>query len=297
MLLIILIYIFISFAGNTNMSKEMKPLKQQIETKLEQNSGTFALAFKTIEENPVSIFFNENEVFHAASTMKTPVMIEAFKQVAEGKLSLTDSILIKNEFKSIVDSSSFSLEIGRDSGEKLYDFLGEKRPLSDLVYDMIINSSNLATNLIVELLDAKKITKTMRELGAVKINVLRGVEDMKAYNAGLNNSTTALDLLNIFEKIANGSAISSSASKQMIDILLDQKHNSIIPALLPSDIKVAHKTGSISGVRHDSGIVFLANGKKYVLVLLSKELKNPKTAVKSMAEISRLIYDFVNQAQ
>ncbi len=297
MLLIILIYIFISFAGNTNMSKEMKPLKQQIETKLEQNSGTFALAFKTIEENPVSIFFNENEVFHAASTMKTPVMIEAFKQAAEGKLSLTDSILIKNEFKSIVDSSSFSLEIGRDSGEKLYDFLGEKRPLSDLVYDMIINSSNLATNLIVELLDAKKITKTMRELGAGKINVLRGVEDMKAYNAGLNNSTTALDLLNIFEKIANGSAISSSASKQMIDILLDQKHNSIIPALLPSDIKVAHKTGSISGVRHDSGIVFLANGKKYVLVLLSKELKNPKTAVKSLAEISRLIYDFVNQAQ
>ncbi len=292
-----MIYIFVSFAGNTNMSNEMKTLKQQIKTKLEQNNGTFALAFKTIEENPVSIFFNENEIFHAASTMKTPVMIEAFKQAAEVKLSLSDSILIKNEFKSIVDSSSFSLEIGRDSGEKLYDFLGKKRPLSDLVYDMIINSSNLATNLIVELLDAKKITKTMRELGAGKINVLRGVEDMKAYNAGLNNSTTALDLLNIFEKIATGSAISSSASKQMIDILVDQKHNTIIPALLPSDVKVAHKTGSISGVRHDSGIVFLANGKKYVLVLLSKELKNPKKAVKSMAEISRLIYDFVNQTQ
>jgi len=291
---ILLVFLFINLADNSIMEKNVQQLEQQIKTKLDQNSGTFAIAFKTIGENPKTLLINENEVFHAASTMKTPVMIEAFKQAKEGKLNLTDSILIKNEFKSIVDNSTFGLDISRDGGEKLYDFLGKKKPLKSLIYDMIINSSNLATNLVIELLDAKKVTRTMRDLGAHKINVLRGVEDMKAYDAGLSNTTTALDLLNIYEKIAVGSAVSTSASQQMIDILLDQKYNSIIPALLPGDVKVAHKTGSISGVRHDSGIVFLADGKKYILVLLSKELKDPEKAIKSMAEISKIIYDFVN---
>ncbi len=275
------------------MSNNILKLEKQIKAKLEQNEGTFALAFKTISENPISILINENESFHAASTMKTPVMIEAFKQAKEGKLNLSDSILIKNEFKSIVGQSIFKLDIGRDSGDNLYEFIGHKRPLSDLIYDMIINSSNLATNLVIAILDAKNVTQTMRNLGAEKINILRGVEDMKAYNAGLSNTTNAIDLMTIYEKIATGSAISKNASQQMIEILLDQKHNSIIPALLPKSVQVAHKTGSISGVRHDSGFVILADGRKYVLVILSKNLANPGKAIKSMAEISKLIYDFI----
>jgi beta-lactamase class A len=133
----------------------------------------------------------------------------------------------------------------------------------------------------------------MRELGAEHINVLRGVEDIKAFDAGLNNTTTALDLMIIFEKIARGQAVDEKSSREMIKILLDQKHNDIIPALLPADVKVAHKTGSISGVRHDSGIVFLPDGRKYVLVLLSKNLKNPEKAIKLMAEISLIIYQFI----
>jgi beta-lactamase class A len=173
--------------------------------------------------------------------------------------------------------------------------VGKKRTVADLTYDMIIVSSNLATNLVIEYVDAKKVTQTMRELGAKDIHVLRGVEDNKAYEQGLNNTTTAFDLMLIFEHLAKGELVSKEACNDMIRILLDQKFKEIIPAKLPEDVKVAHKTGSITGVRHDSGIVFLPDGRKYVLVLLSKEMKNADAGIESMATVSRMIYDYVNR--
>ena len=69
--------------------------------------------------------------------------------------------------------------------------------------------------------------------------------------------------------------------------------NEIIPAKLPKEIRVAHKTGSITGVQHDSGIVYLPDGRKYVLVLLSKKLKNADTGVKVLAEVSEMIYSLM----
>ena len=164
-----------------------------------------------------------------------------------------------------------------------------------MMVDMIIHSSNFATNLLIEKVDAKKVTASMRELGAEDIMVLRGVEDIEAYEAGLSNTTTAYDLLLIFEKIAEGKAVGETADRQMTEILLQQKHNDIIPALLPEEVKVAHKTGSITGVRHDSGIVILPNGEKYVLVLLSKNMEEPEEGVKMLAEVSRMIYDYVTK--
>jgi beta-lactamase class A len=249
------------------------------------------VAFKDLQTGE-EILINEKEFFHAASTMKTPVMIEVYKQAAEGKFSLGDSVVIKNEFKSIVDSSTYQLDSADDSEKTLYTQVGTKRTISALVYDMIIVSSNLATNMIIEQVDAKKVTATMRELGAMDIEVLRGVEDSKAYEKGINNRVTAYDLMLIFEKIAKGAAVSASASDQMIKILLDQQFNEVIPAKLPKDVKVAHKTGWITGLQHDSGIVFLPNGRKYVLVILSRKLENEKAAVESMAKVSEMLYKY-----
>jgi beta-lactamase class A len=163
------------------------------------------------------------------------------------------------------------------------------------MYDMIAVSSNLATNLIIELVDAKNVTNTLRTIGAQDILVLRGVEDTKAYEAGMVNKVTAYDLMLLFEKIDQEELINAEASMEMMDILLDQKFNDIIPAKLPKEVKVAHKTGEITGVRHDSGIVYLPNGKKYVLILLSKELKDESAGVEAMANVSEMIYHYVNQ--
>lgn len=289
--------IFLLFISQFSFSQS-KPvpaeLKQRIEQELRKQPGQFAVAFRDLQTGE-ELLIQEQEVFHAASTMKTPVMVEVYKQAAEKRFSLSDSILIKNEFKSIVDGSPFSLKSTDDGDTLIYTKIGQKAPLSKLLYDMIIYSSNLATNLIIELVDAKKVTQTLRDLGIQHTTVLRGVEDTKAFQKGLSNTTTAYDLLLLFEKMAKGQIVSPAASEAMIKILLDQHFNSVIPAQLPKNVKVAHKTGSFATVRHDSGIIFLPNGRKYVLVLLSKEIKDDAAVVKMFANVSGMIYQHVQK--
>jgi beta-lactamase class A len=270
-----------------------KTLEDSVKERLAHDKGTFAIAFKDLQSGE-TMLINDREVFHAASTMKTPVMIEVFKQSAAGKFSLTDSAVVKNQFKSIVDGSEYSLDPVDDSETGLYAEIGKKKTISSLVYEMIIMSSNLATNMIIEMVDAKMVTETMRQLGAKDIQVLRGVEDSKAFEKKLNNTTTAYDMMLIFEKLATGELVSPDASQAMINILLDQRFNEIIPARLPDNVKVAHKTGNITGVRHDAGVVYLPDGRKYVLVMLSKNLADEETSINRMAEVSEMIYEYVN---
>jgi len=272
----------------------MDELYRQISDTLARQHGVFAVAFRDLTTGE-TLLINEAEPFHAASTMKTPVMIEVYKQVAEGRFSMDDSITIQNAFKSIVDGTIYSLDSIDDSEQRLYAQIGQKHKLSDLVYDMIIASSNLATNLVIGLVGPDQVTRTTHDLGARDTQVLRGVEDQKAFDKGLNNITTAQDMMTLFEQIAEGKAVSSQASADMTRILLDQKFNEIIPSRLPADVKVAHKTGSITGVRHDCGIVFLPDGRKYVLVLLSKQMRDEEAGIQAMAAVSEMIYAHVTQ--
>jgi beta-lactamase class A len=272
----------------------MQSLKQDLKRKMATQKGVYALAYKNLQTGE-QWGINDRIIFHAASTMKTPVMYEVYKQAASGKLSLEDSILLKNEFKSIVDGSPYSLSPDDDSEGELYKNLGGKRSIRDLVYQMIIVSSNLATNLVIELAGAANVMNSMKELDINDMQVLRGVEDSKAFAKGMNNTTTAHDLMLLFDAIDKSKGIGKAASQQMINILLDQRFNEIIPALLPTDVKVAHKTGSITGVQHDGGIVFLPDGRKYILVLLAKEIENTDAAVKMMAEVSKKVYEYFNR--
>ena len=286
--MLLFLSISIMTASLTLAQNDIQQLKEQIRSGI-SNQGVIAVAFKDLSTGEL-ILINELEYFHAASTMKTPVLIEVFKQARQGRFSLKDSILVKNEFKSIVDGSPYALNPADDSEQKMYALIGQKKALLDLINDMIIYSSNLATNIIIELVGAQNVMKTMGDLGANQIQVLRGVEDSKAFEKGLNNTTTAKDLLIIFEAMAKGKTVSPAASQQMIEILLHQQFNKIIPAKLPPDVKVAHKTGSITGVLHDSGIVFLPDGHRYVLVLLSKNIESEEAATNLLAGISEMIY-------
>ena len=277
-------------SDQTNHNSE--DLKNEIQKELAKNKGTFALAFKNLTSGE-EILINEKESFHAASTMKTPILIEAYKQAEAKKFSIDDNLIIKNDFKSIVDGSIFSLDPKDDSEFELYKKIGSKVKIYDLLYLMIIKSSNLATNIIIDLVGAQNANNTMREIGAMDIQVLRGVEDGKAFRKGLNNTSTAYDQMLIFSKMAQGKIVNKASSDEMIKILLDQEFKDKIPANLPKSVKVAHKTGWITGVNHDAGIVFLPDGRKYVLVFHAKNLEDDKAAVKSMAKISKMIYDYV----
>ncbi|MBY5958328.1 class A beta-lactamase-related serine hydrolase [Membranicola marinus] len=269
-------------------------LRDSIHAVLDSVEGDFAIAYMDMQTGD-TISLQANEVFHAASTMKTPVMIEAYKQRKEQGQKMTDSIVVYNKFYSIVDKSEYHLTPENDSDPELYDLLNQKISWVDLIDRMITRSSNLATNILIDQLGAENVTKSMRRLGANKIQVLRGVEDLKAYEAGLSNTTTALDLLHIYEKLAQYQVVDSSSSQAMIDVLLNQEFNTLIPAPLPDVVQVAHKTGSITGVHHDSGIIILPDGRKYVLVMLSKNVSDMEKADQAMVEVSRLIYDhFIN---
>lgn len=283
--LILLLFIF-----SCNQPINYIDLEERILKILKTEKGDFAIAFKNLSDGK-TILINENEEFHAASTMKTPVMIEAFKKNHEGIISLDDYIEIKNEFKSIVDGSLFKLSSFDDSDKKTYEKIGSYLSLRELIYDMITISSNLATNLVIDYIGHEDINKTMRDLGAKNINILRGVEDIKAFNEGLSNTTTALDLLKIYDNLALGKVINISLSEEMVDILKKQKYDDIIPKYLPKSIEVAHKDGWINGARHDSGIVFLDDNTKYVLVLLSKNLEDEIKGADLLAKISLEIYN------
>ena len=275
-------------------SQTLDQARAEIEKLIHATPGTFAVAAEDLSTGK-QLLLNERETFHAASTMKTPVMIEVFKQAREGPLHLDDSVIVRNEFRSIVDGSRYSLDLGDDSDDSIYRRIGQKASVRELVEHMITLSSNLATNILIGLVNPDRVTATMRELGADSIRVLRGVEDSKAFQQGLNNTTTALDLLMVMKAIANGQAVDSSTSAEMVRILLNQKFNDKIPALLPKGVRVAHKTGNITGVEHDSGIVFLPDGRSYVIVTLSKDLPNAEQGKRVLAEISRIVYNALSR--
>jgi beta-lactamase class A len=250
------------------------------------------VAFHDLETGD-SLFINADDSFHAASTMKVPVLIELMRRVDAGGLALNQGVLLVNKFGSIVDGSPYSLQANDDSDSSAYGRIGSRVPIRELIDRMITRSSNLSTNALIELVRADRVNATAHELGARNIKVLRGVEDGKAFQAGLNNTTTARDLQVLLEGIERGTVASRSSCEYMRDVLLRQEFNTEIPAGLPPGTRVAHKTGWITGVLHDAAIVYPAGRRPYVLVVLTRGIPDDKVARPLIADISRIIYDHV----
>jgi len=249
------------------------------------------VAFRTLDRRS-ELMIDPDKEFHAASTMKVPVMIELFRQAAEGRLSLDDALPIRNEFSSIVDGSSYKLSEGDDSDKEIYAAAGRTLTLRQLNEAMITVSSNFAANLLLEKLGVENIRKTVTRLGATGMNVLRGVEDQKAFDKGLNNTTTARGLLVLLEAIAQGKAVGAAADKEMIAVLARQKFNDGIPAGVPTGTLVAHKTGSITRIQHDAGIVYA--GRPYTLVILVRGIDDQAKSKALIARISKMVYGSID---
>lgn len=272
---------------------DIKALEKKIKAETGKHpEARIAVSFINLQ-NGEEYHLNSDQKFHAASTMKTPVMLEAFKQAEQGKFDLDGEVEVYNKFKSIANRQTYSLAEKDDSELSLYNQIGSKTTWRNLIYLMMTESSNLATNILIDKLGAKNIMKTLRDLDASGIDVLRGVEDQAAYDRGMNNQVTARGLAAIFARLGRHELISKNASEEMIKILRDQAHRDIIPALLPRDVKTANKTGWITNTNHDSGLVILPDDRKYVLVLLSSNLDDKK-AKASLSKISKMVYDYVS---
>lgn len=233
--------------------------------------------------------------FHAASTMKVPVMIELFRRIGAGRSSLSDEIFLQNAFESIVDHSVYTLDPKDDSDSSLYTLVGQNVSLRELNEHMITTSSNLAANTLIQFLDPVQVTATAHALGARGMQVLRGVEDGKAFEKGLNNTTTARALGVLLAAIERGKAASRSGCDSMRAVLLRQKFHDEIPAGLPSGTPVAHKTGWITGTLHDAAIVYPRGRGPYVLVVLTRGINRPADAQALIADISRNVYFYATR--
>jgi beta-lactamase class A len=249
--------------------------------------ATVAIAFHDYE-NDKQLCRKLDDVMHAASTMKLPVMIELHRRAAEKTLDLDAPIRVENRFKSIVDGSEFELDPKDDSDEWTFKQLGKDVPVRSLIERMIVRSSNLATNLLIEKADAATVTSTCRALGAPWIQVRRGVEDSKAFKAGLNNETSARDLVALLDALANEK---TPGSREMISVLARQELNSGIPAGLPPGTRVAHKTGSITKIWHDAAIVLDGDRPLFSLVILTKGFADPKDAAAMVRDLARIVWE------
>jgi beta-lactamase class A len=263
-------------------------LENQLRRVIESSGAEVALAYRTLDGKS-ELFIDGDKPFHAASTMKVPVMIELFRQARSGQLSLDDTLTIRNEFRSIVDGSPYTLSEGDDSDSQVYAALGKSMTLNQLCALMITVSSNFAANLLIERLGVENIRRTVTALGADGMQVLRGVEDQKAFDKGINNTTTATGLLVLLDRIAHGKAVDPSRDAEMIEILKRQKFNDAIPAGLPPGTVVAHKTGNITRIHHDAAIVF--GPRPYLLVLLVRGIEDQKKSAALIADMSRVVYE------
>lgn len=274
--------------GNTIASAEVSLHRNVLAIRDRHGLQNLGISFYDYETT-IQWSYNADNWFHAASTMKLAVLLGVFRQVALGSLALDSPVHVRNRFTSIVNREPYMLELGRDADPDVYGQLGKTLTVHELSYQMITTSSNLATNLLVELIGIDTIQRALDEMDIDGIRVLRGVEDQAAFEAGLNNETTANGLVKLLRIIAEGHAWSPETSSQMMDIMLDQQYRSGIPAGLPKAARVAHKTGNISTVHHDAGIVYLDERKPYILVVLTQfEAETGRST--AVADISRDIY-------
>lgn len=287
--------VVVSPITNAAFAQTGDSLRARIEQRIADTPGAVVgLYFKSLSKGEL-VTVAPDSSFHAASTMKVPVMIEFFRQVERGGLSEQQPVLLINQFSSIVDGSPFSVAPIDDSDSTMYLRVGARVPARELVERMIVRSSNLATNAVIELVGAKHADSTAHALGAQHIRVLRGVEDGKAFQKGLNNTTTARDLGVLLEAIETKKAASAKSCVEMLGILGRQEFNDAIPAGLPPGTRVAHKTGSITGVLHDAALVYLPGQRPYVLVVLTRNIPDEKIARALIVDLSRLVYEHVTR--
>jgi beta-lactamase class A len=266
---------------------EPSGLRHRVLSLVKASGAEVAVAFRTVDGRH-ELVIDADKPFHAASTMKVPVMIELFRQAEAGTLSLDEPLRIRNEFHSIVDGSVYQLDTSDDSDSEVYKTIGGTLTLRQLSEAMITVSSNFAANLLIERLGVENIRRTVTRLGAEGMQVLRGVEDGKAFEKGLNNTTTARGLLVLLEKLAHGPVVSAKADSEMIAMLSRQKFNDAIPAGVPAGTRIAHKTGTITKIHHDAAIVF--GPRPYVLVVLVRGLQEQKDSATLIAAISHAVW-------
>jgi beta-lactamase class A len=276
--------------------EEEDRLQRRIQ-EIADEAGPRALAVALYDyESRAAWDFHGERWFHAASTIKVPVLVGVMGAVERGELQLESRVHVRNRFISVADGEAFRVESSRDANAAVQAAIGKTMKVEELCFHMIVTSSNLATNLLFGLIGLDKLNDGLRELEVEGIELMRGVEDEAAFAQGLNNRVTALGLLQVLRLIEEGRAFSVTASAKMLEIMHEQEFRSGIPAGVPDDAKVANKTGEISTIAHDAAIVYPRGRKPYAIVVLTEWEPKDGGRSQTIKRISRAVYDHLTAA-
>ena len=235
--------------------------------------------------------------FHSASTIKVAVLLALFGAIDAGRFTLDSRLHVRNRFLSLVDRTPFRVSPGRDADKDVHAAIGKTMRIGDLARHMIVTSSNLATNLLVDLIKVDQAQQMLARHGIRGIDLARGVEDDKAFEANFNNRVTANGLVALFRVIHERSGVLQESAHEMLDILFQQEFRSGIPAGIPADVRsasrIANKTGEISVAAHDAGLVFLPDRQPYVLAVLTEPDPSSDRRMERIARVSSVIYEWL----
>ena len=234
---------------------------------------------------------DEDAQHYAASTMKLPLLVAAYRRAERREIDLDTEIPVHNQFRSAFDGSPFALRRDDDQDEETWERLGERLSVRELVRHMIVRSGNLATNLVLERVGTREVVAVLADAGCSPATVLpRGIEDTAAREAGLDNLVTAADLARVMCGIAGRTLAEDGTCEAVERVLAQQEHLDKIPPGLPSGTYVANKTGWVDGVAHDVALV-RPDGTAFVLSVCTTMDVPEAEANALISEISRLIWE------
>jgi beta-lactamase class A len=278
--------------GSEGAPSDAAGLEAALRRSIEASGAEVGLYYRSLAPGGDSVTIDADVRMHAASTMKVPVMMRLFLDAQEGIRPLDSEAEVTRTFHSIVDGSAFELPEDSDSDTTFYGRVGDTVTVRELMDRMIAWSSNLATNILVEEVDPKRVTAMLREMGADSMEVLRGVEDLKAFDAGLSNTTTARDLGVVMAAVQESPRFTTESRGEMLAILERQHFRENIPAGVPEGTRVANKTGWITAHNHDAALVFPPDAPPYVLTVMVRGIEDQKVAAALVADLSRQVWAY-----
>ena len=276
-----------------SLPQNLDALRQRIDAAARKSDARAIAVALHDAESGAELQYDADRWFHGASTIKIAILLAVYGEIDRGRLAPQSRLHVRNRFLSAYDGSAFRILADRDADSEVHASIGKTMRVSELALHMIAMSSNLATNLLLDLIGLEAVQRTIERFGLTGLDIRRGVEDEKAFEHDIVNRVTASGLVGLLRLIAEERAYSPELSREMLDILHQQEFKKGIPARLPRDVRVAHKTGDISSVAHDAGVVYAPGRKPYVVAILTEWAADAGSRSPTIASISHAVYDYL----
>ena len=211
---------------------------------------------------------NPDEPIITASLYKLGVLAEAERRVESGELHYNDVIVIQPE--DITEDGSF-------------EAVGTEMTLDEALEAMITISDNGTAQALWHLLGGANIDTTLTSWGMPDFHV--------AFDESEDNVATPRAIGQFFTLLAKKQLISAAASDRMLTRLERQQINDRLPAGLPDNVVIAHKTGNLVGLTHDAGIIYTPSGPRVVVAMTWDAFDEEANAF--IANVGALVYSTV----